>query len=137
MKIVLDTNILVSAAIRGGKPFQLLKKGESGEVRIVLSDPIISEFEDVLSEPRIGFDKYEVNTISKKISTFCKIINPKIKLKVITDDPDDDRILECAVSCGADYVVSGDKHLLNLGEYRGIKIITAAEMLNILQAQKI
>lgn len=130
MKIVLDTNVLVSAVIlRNGKPFQLLKNGELGKVRIVTSPYIIEEFRKVLAEPRIGFTKREINTTIQKISSFSQIVNPKIKLKIIKEDPDDNKILECAVAGGARYVVSGDKHLLKLGRYKGIKMISVAEML--------
>ncbi|MBI5252916.1 MAG: putative toxin-antitoxin system toxin component, PIN family [Euryarchaeota archaeon] len=130
MKIVLDTNVLVSAVIlRNGKPFQLLKNGELGKVRIVLSRQIIEEFRKVLAEPRIGFTKREINTTIQKISSFSQIVNPKIKLKVVKEDLDDNKILECAIAGGAKYIVSGDKHILNLGRYKGIKIVSVAEML--------
>lgn len=130
MKIVLDTNVLVSAVIlRNGKPFQLLKNGELGKVRIVLSRQIIEEFRKVLAEPRIGFTKREINITIQKISSFSQIVNPKIKLKVVKEDLDDNKILECAIAGGAKYIVSGDKHILNLGRYKGIKIVSVAEML--------
>lgn len=79
MKIVLDTNILVSAVIlRNGKPFQLLKNGELGKVRIVTSPYIIEEFRKVLAEPRIGFTKREINITIQKISSFSQIVTQKL-----------------------------------------------------------
>ncbi len=133
MKILLDTNVLVSAVIvRDGKPFQLLKKGESGKVQIVISPQIIEEFRKVLREPKIGFTKREINTVIQKISCFFLIANPRITLKVVKEDPGDDKVLECAVVSRARYIVSGDKHLLKLGRYKGIKIVSVVKMLEIL-----
>lgn len=63
------------------------------------------------------------------------VVNPGIKLDVIKSDPDDNKILECAVACGAEYLVSGDAHLLGLKEYTGIKIITPKAALDILNIQ--
>lgn len=130
MKIVLDTNVLVSAVIlRNSKPFQLLKSGELGKVRIVLSPQVIEEFGEVLAEPKIGFTKREINAAIQKISSFSRIVNPGITLKVVEEDPGDNKILECAAASRAKYIVTGDKHLLRLGRYKGIKIVTVTEML--------
>ncbi len=110
-----------------------MKKGESGKVQIVISPQIIEEFRKVLREPKIGFTKREINTVIQKISSFSLIANPGIKLKVVKEDPGDDKVLECAVVSKARYIVSGDKHLLKLGRYRGIKIVSVVKMLEILR----
>jgi len=64
------------------------------------------------------------------ISAFTTPVKITKRIEAIIDDPDDDKFIECAVSCGADYIISGDKHLLKLKAYEGIKIINAAEFLS-------
>ncbi len=87
----------------------------------------------MISRKKFGFIKEEVNTIIESIISFSEVVNPDIKLDVIKSDPDDNKILECAVACGAFYVVSGDRHLLDLKEYGKIKIITPKAALDMLK----
>jgi putative PIN family toxin of toxin-antitoxin system len=82
---------------------------------------------------KFGFTEEEVNTIIEAIISFSEVINTEIKLDVIKSDPDDNKILECAVVCGASYIVSGDKHLLELKEYGKIKIITPKAALGLIR----
>ncbi|MBI2232283.1 MAG: putative toxin-antitoxin system toxin component, PIN family [Candidatus Aenigmarchaeota archaeon] len=65
------------------------------------------------------------------IMDYATVVHPGVKLSVVKKDPDDDKIIECAVSCNADYIVTGDRHLLDLKEYKGIKIVTAKQFLEL------
>ncbi|HLB70977.1 MAG TPA: putative toxin-antitoxin system toxin component, PIN family [Candidatus Methanoperedens sp.] len=133
LKFVLDTNVLVSALIStGGNPALLLDK--AGErYTLFISKDILIEFESVISRDTFGFTDEEINTIIEAIISLSEAVNPEIKLDVIKSDPDDNTILECAVACGASYIVSGDRHLLDLKEYGGIKIITPKDALDLLK----
>ena len=65
------------------------------------------------------------------VANYSQITEPKIKVNVIKEDPSDDKVLECALSCKAEFIISGNKHLLELGEYKGIKILTPKEFLEL------
>jgi len=132
LKFVLDTNVLVSALISGkGNPALLLDK--AGEkYMLFISKDILIEFEEVISRDKFGFKDEEINTIIEAIISVSEAVNPEIKLDVIKADPDDNKILECAVACRASYIVSGDRHLLDLKEYGRIKIITPKAALDLL-----
>ncbi len=133
LKFVLDTNVLVSALIStSGNPALLLDR--AGEkYTLFISKDILIEFKDVISRDKFGFTDDEINTIIEAIISFSETANPEIKLDVIRSDPDDNKILECAVACGASHIVSGDRHLLGLKEYCGINIITPKAALDLLK----
>ncbi len=134
IKIVLDTNVFVSALISTRSNPALLLDAAGKNYSLFVSKELISELEDVISREKFGFTKEKINEAIAAILSFSEVVNPGIKLDVIKSDPDDNKILECAVACGVDYLVSGDAHLLELEEYMGIKIITpkaALDMLNI------
>ena len=133
LKFVLDTNVLVSALISGrGNPALLLDKSAE-KYTLFISKDILIEFEDVISRDKFGFTDEEINTIIEAIISVSEAVNPEIKLNVIKSDPDDNKILECAVACRASHIVSGDRHLLDLKEYSGIKIITPKAALDLLE----
>lgn len=133
LKFVLDTNVLVSALIStGGNPALLLDKAGESYILFISKD-MLTEFEAVISRDKFRFADEEINTIIEAIVSFSEIVNPEIKLDVIKSDPDDNKILECAVASGAYYIVSGDRHLLDLKEYGEIKIITPKEALELLE----
>jgi putative PIN family toxin of toxin-antitoxin system len=131
---VFDTNVLVSALIRHGKPRKLWNEVLDGKVRLEISDELLSEFNEVIA--RSEFNRYVDN---RKIVRFrrvllrkAKIFQVEVRFPQITEDPDDNMAVEAAHATGAKYVVSGDRHLLKLKRFRGIKIVTVDEMLRIL-----
>jgi putative PIN family toxin of toxin-antitoxin system len=135
IKIVLDTNVFVSALISTRSNPALLLDAAGKNYSLFVSRELISELEDVISREKFGFTNERINSAMEAILSFSEVVNPGIKLDVIKSDPDDNKILECAVACGADYLVSGDAHLLELKEYMGIKIITPKAALDILNIQ--
>lgn len=123
-RIVLDTNILISAILFGGPPRDVLKLVISGTVGCSLSLAILDELRDVLQRPKFKFSSEQSFNVLEELHAACDIINPMVKINVITEDPDDNKILECAVAAKSAFIVSGDRHLLDLVEFRGIKILT-------------
>jgi len=130
MRIVLDTNVLYSALGWDGNEKAVLLRTQSEDVDLLLSEHIISEFIRVLS-----CNKF-TNVSAEKISLFLEIIvetsvfvDTKTRISAIKNDPDDNCILECAYDGKADYIISGDKHLLDLKEYEGIEILNAKSFL--------
>jgi len=123
-RIVLDTNVLISAILFGGPPRDVLKLVISGTVGCSISLAILDELRDVLQRPKFKFSSEQSFNVLEELHTACDIINPMVKINVITEDPDDNKILECAVEAKSAFIVSGDRHLLDLVEFRGIKILT-------------
>ena len=129
---VLDTNILVSAAIARGNEFELLELAKKGRYELILSTGILEEFEGVVSQERFGFTKNIREEIINNVIKIAKIVDPKGKIDAIKEDPDDNKIIECALEGKADYIISGDKHLLKLGKFQGIEVITTTKFLELL-----
>jgi putative PIN family toxin of toxin-antitoxin system len=133
LKFVFDTNVFVSALMsKRGNPAILLDRVRKGYTLFISKD-ILSELKDVISRDKFGYTEAEINNFIEAIISFADIVNPEIRIDAIKADPDDNKILECAVTCGASYIVSGDKHLLDLTKYGKIKIITPKAALDLLK----
>ena len=130
MRIVLDTNVLVSALITQGRTARLLQVLLEKKVELVLSKAILDEFVDVMSRPRFReyVDSKEIKDFLKLLLSIALIVDVKSKLNV-TPDAADNAVLAAAHDGKANYVVSGDRHLLYLGKFKGIRILNAAQML--------
>jgi len=124
--LVLDSNIYISAVLFGGKPRLIIETALSGKVCLAVSTPILEEIQDVLSGSKFGFPSTAAREIVAEIASLAESVEPKEQVTLITEDPDDDRILECALASGADAIVSGDGHLLSLGSFRSIAVLSPA-----------
>ena len=129
-RVVFDTNVLVSATLSKGKPYTVLELAERGEVTSVTSPDIINELEDVLSRERLPFEREQVDEFVGKVLSASELVTPEMDLEAVEDDPDDNKILECAVTGDADYIISGDSHLLDIEEYREVEILNPDEFLD-------
>jgi putative PIN family toxin of toxin-antitoxin system len=138
MKIVFDTNVLISALITTGKPKELFNKAAQGQIKLIISKSILKEFSQVAENPRIRKYANEEDVIGfvRVINRVAKIVNVTSQFKAVKEDPDDDIVVRTAFDGKANYIVTGDKHLLSLGTFRGIKILTADEMLTLLKEEK-
>lgn len=130
LKIVIDTNIYISAIFWGGKPRDVIDLGRDNNVRIFTSSEIVNEISEKL-RMKFKIPESEVSQILIDLSSFTFPVEVTEKYRVVRDDPDDDKFIDCAVQCKADYIVSGDRHLLSLGEYSGTKILKASDFLSI------
>jgi uncharacterized protein len=126
--ITLDTNIYVSALQFGGKPMEVLQQALNGELEIAVSAAILDETMRVLREKFAWLDA-DLEAGRALILTCAHLVEPKRTIDVITEDPTDNRILECAAEGGAECIVTGDRHLLRLGKYAEIRIVLVAEFL--------
>jgi len=139
VRVVLDANVVVSSVlIQLGNPAIILKMLISGEIQNSTTPEIIDEIKDVLERPRISkrINPLEQEFILHAFEEFSEKINPGITFTEVKDDPDDNKILECAVAAAAEYIISGDNHLLKLREFRGIKIVNPAEFVAFLREVK-
>lgn len=133
-KAVFDTNVYVSAAAFGGKPEILLRlcRGRNKQIELFTSHEILKETVRVLASDKFQFTREEIGDAVSVIVAAADVVEPKTKITAIADEPDN-RVLECAVKAKADYIISGDKHLLDLGEYRKIPVFKPAHFLNMLE----
>jgi putative PIN family toxin of toxin-antitoxin system len=125
-RVVFDTNIWISGLLWRGKPYQCLLLARAGLVQTVYCPSIAAELSQKLRQV-FGFSENQVQAVLYDLRRVGEKVEISGALHVIADDPDDDKFLECALVAGASLIVSGDHHLLNLGEYEGIRVITAAE----------
>jgi len=132
--ITLDSCIYVSALKFGGKPMTLVEKGINGEVDIAVSEEIIEETLGVLRD-KFGWTTGQLAEAEETIRSATHVVKPMIKLEVVKADADDDRILECAVEAGSEFIISHDNHLLKLKSYEGIEVIKAGAFLHRLEAR--
>lgn len=136
MKIVADTNVLISALGWKGNEFELLRRVFAREVSIIISPDLFAELERVAAKQELGFGEDDIAAFFEAIGQVCELVLPEEKLTVVKDDPADDRVLECALAGGVDYIVSGDRHLLSLGVFRGIPIVTAQQFLQLVERSR-
>jgi len=128
-KVVIDTNVLLSALRWGGLPWALLDELIKNEFEILISDKQLLELERVMTYERLGIlieDRKEFMDFLHEIGT---IVSTNIKLQVVTADVDDNIFLETAVEYGASFIVSGDRHLTELKSFKGIEILKPREFL--------
>lgn len=129
-RVVLDTNVLVSALVFGGKPRKVLRLAISGVVKLVTSEILLEELKGVLEGPKFRYPPKVTQIILNEILSIAEVVVPSLQIDRITSDPDDNRVLECAVEGVADLIVSGDPDLTDLKEFRGIPIRTPADFLS-------
>lgn len=128
MKVVFDTNILVSALVfPGGRAEAALLRIIDEHDQLLLSKPILDELLGVLAR-KFSRDAEELARIALLLSDLALTVRPRQKLRVVKDDPDN-RVLECALAGHADAIVTGDSALLELGEFRGVRVISLREYL--------
>jgi putative PIN family toxin of toxin-antitoxin system len=130
IRIVLDTNVIVSALVFGGVPRGILELAEAGQCEFFYSAAIQTEVRRVLAEK---FD-WPPPMLQKALPVLWSagtLVVPRITLNAVPADPDDNRILECAVEAPAQIVVSGDHHLLDLQNYKSIPIVTPRQFLEL------
>ena len=126
-RIVLDANVLISAVLFNGPPRAILELVIGGSVHCSLSLAILDELRDVLERPKFRFSPEQAFQVIEELHAVCDIVNPAIRIDVITADPNDNIILECALESKADIIISGDQHLLAVAAFKGILIVSPSD----------
>ncbi len=134
MRVVADTNVVVSRYVAPrGVVVRILERWQQNAFDLLVSEAILAEYQRVLAYPRLrarhGLSDEEISVVIEDFREIGLLIEPEVSLSVVEDDPDDDKFLECAVAGGAEYIVTGDLHLLNLKQYQGIQILSPAAFL--------
>jgi putative PIN family toxin of toxin-antitoxin system len=133
LRVVLDTNVFVSGLLsKTGLPAKMLDAWRAGQYLLITSPPIITEIKRVLEAPRIR-EKYfitngDIEELIILLEKDALIVPGHTDVKnAIPDDPSDEMFLACAMDASADFIVSGDRHLLDISQYKGIPIIAVNE----------
>ena len=133
MRVVADTNIVVSGLLWKGNPRRVLDAAREGTIELFTSAILLTELEDVLNREKFTQRLASVGIVPHELvlgyAALASVIQPASIDPVILADPDDDAVLACAAAAQAEIIVSGDNHLLGLGSYRDIRILTAAELI--------
>jgi putative PIN family toxin of toxin-antitoxin system len=138
VRIVLDTNVVVSALIWGGTPDRLVQMAIDGDIELCTSPELLSELQEVLLRAhlasRLGPRFASVAEAVALYGELAVSVSPTSAPRVVPDDADDDQVVAAAVAARVDLIVSGDRHLLVLGSHRTIRIVTPAEALRLIAA---
>jgi putative PIN family toxin of toxin-antitoxin system len=131
LRVTADSNIYISALNFGGTPDKVLDLAREGRIELAISDAILDEVGRVLSD-KFGWAQDSVDMARTQICGFAERVAPDRVIEAVADDPTDNRILECAVVGGSAFLVTGDKHLLKLGQFETSVIVTPAGFLEIM-----
>lgn len=130
MRAVYDTNVLVSAFnFPGGAPEDAFRLCVDRRIELVTSNLLLAEFARILTD-KFGWGNDRVASAVDQIARVGTVVDPQQRVRAISADPDDDRVLEGALEAGVELICSGDKHLLRLEEWRGIRILSPAQLVD-------
>ena len=132
MRVVLDTNVLLSAVLFGGKPQQIVESALAGTIRIFMSEPLIAELQGVLQRPKFGFSPQILQSIVSEFTSIAEWVVPQKHFELVRDDPADNHVTDCAIAAEADYLVTGDMHLLQLVKCGKTRIVNPQSFIAVL-----
>jgi putative PIN family toxin of toxin-antitoxin system len=135
MRLVLDTNVVVSALLWGGVPRLLLRAGREKRVELFTSTPLLAELTDILSrrkfEKKIAASTLSFDQLVDRYAEVASLVRPSVVPR-IAPDPDDDAVIGTALAAKADSIVTGDRSLLSVAKYQGVRIIGVSEAVQII-----
>jgi putative PIN family toxin of toxin-antitoxin system len=123
MKIVLDTNVLISGIFFKGPPYQILDAWRNGRLTLIVSPEILLEYQRVANILKHKYSKIDIHPILELIMRNAKFITSNKIDEQVTDDPDDEKFIECAITGNVSIIISGDNHLLKVSGYAGIQVL--------------
>jgi len=131
MKLVLDTNVFVSAFLWGGKPKEVLMRIVAGEDELFISEDLLSELKSVLRRPKFRLNEEFIDVFLEELGNVSRLILMKGEPRKLSRDAGDDKVLACALAAGADYIVTGGDDLLVLKKIKAIPIVSPSDYLEI------
>jgi putative PIN family toxin of toxin-antitoxin system len=139
VRIVLDTNVVVSALLWGGTPYRLIQAAVDGALTLCTSPALLAELRGVLAREHLASRlERQSSSVEEALALYDGLavtVSPETAPRVVVADPDDDHVIAAAVAAKADLVVSGDRHLLDLASHDGIRIVTPAEAVSIIPSR--
>ena len=136
VKIVLDTNILISSLLFKGELAGGVDLWKKGKIIPIFSRDTFDEFKTVLEYPKFSLTAQEMKVIiEEEVLPFFEVIEVADKIKGVCRDADDDKFIACAVSASADFIVTGDRDLLDIGRYKSVRILSVSEFLRMFKSE--
>ena len=140
MIVVLDTNVIISSLLSSkGAPAEIVRRWEAEVFEVVTSPPLLEELGRALHYEQVARylkqPQEQIDLFVRRFGVVATLVEPQTTLEAVAGDPDGNRVLECAVAGGASYIVTGDAHLLDLGDYQGIVILKPRSFLSVLDLQ--
>lgn len=123
MRIVLDTNVFVSGVFFRGPPYEIVKAWQDDRFQLVISQEILQEHREAGEALAKRFSGVDLSPILELLIVKAELTESPSLLEAVCDDPEDDKFLACALAGNTKLIISGDKHLLKISGYRGIKVI--------------
>ncbi len=141
MIVVLDTNVIVSSLLSSkSAPAEIIRRWEAEEFEIVTSLPLLRELRRALTYEQVTRylkqSQEQTDAFIKRLGVVATLAEPTETIDAVSDDPGDNQVVECAVAGGASFIVTGDTHLLNLGNYQGIAILRPRDFLSVLELER-
>ena len=124
MRIILDTNVLISGIFFSGPAYQILKAWRDGKIQLIISPQILEEYHRVSETFVAQYPEIDLNPVLELITFKAELSQAPGLPESVCKDPDDDKFLACALASKVKLIISGDKHLLQVSGYRGIKVVS-------------
>ena len=130
MRVVLDTNVFVSGVFFRGPPYEILKAWRDDRVQLVISREILREYREVGETLAKRFPGVDLNPILELLIVKAELTESSSLAEPVCDDPEDDKFLACALAGNSELIISGDRHLLKVSGYRGVKVVKPRKFLD-------
>jgi putative PIN family toxin of toxin-antitoxin system len=128
LEVTADSNIYISALVFAGRPLQFLDAARAGVIRLAVSDALLAEIYRILRD-KFRWPPEDLAEAATDLADFTVRVSPTQTIDAVPEDPDDNRVLECAVEAGSQFIVTGDAALLRLAQYGGIQIVRVADFM--------
>jgi uncharacterized protein len=130
MRVVVDTNVFISGIFFTGPPFRILRAWRDGVVQLVISPEILKEYQRVGEELAVQFSVIDLQPMIDYVTLNARLFPDTELGEPVCDDPDDDKFIACALASESNLIVSGDKHLVKVSGYRGVRILKPREFVD-------
>lgn len=128
-RIILDTNVIISAFGWPGKPREIFERVVNGDFDLIISENQLNEIRRVLTYPKLRFNEFQRRWLLDILKSVATVVQTQGHLNIIKEDPSDNMFLEAAIENEVNFIITGDHHILRLGNFKGIKILTPAKFL--------
>jgi len=130
MRVVIDTNVLISGIFFGGPPAQILKAWHDGELQLVVSPEILEEYYEVCERISFRYPDIDIAQIFLLIAHNSQVVDAPPLAEQVSRDADDDKFMACAIASDTQTIISGDNDLLTLSDYKSVQIVTPRDFID-------